>query len=177
MLELCVLLLTPIESLQIMVASSDVKKKNLGSNQFGNVPVDWPRQRDKHPSALTPNQSLKLPVSLMCMLLDGGRNLGRHCADTRSLFTDHDDQFPHSLSKHAAWHIPKKKTVNQFTHGYSKSQLGRNTPSENTFASNWTITCAQSMLQHFLTALPELQRHCPTVITYQQWRHAAASWC
>lgn len=52
---------------------------------------------------------LKLPVNLMCRLLHCGRNLERRCADTRSLFTEHDDQFPHSLSKHAVWRVPEKK--------------------------------------------------------------------
>lgn len=65
---------------------------------------------------------LELPVSLMCLLLDCGRNLERRCADTRSLFTDDDDQFPHSLSKHAVRRV-LKRTVNQFTQVRSKPQL------------------------------------------------------
>lgn len=101
MVELCVLLLTPIESLQILVASSEEKRKiwvvtsletcqRIGQHRGTNIHLH------SHQTG-----HLKLPVSLMCMLLDCGGNLGRRCADTRSLFTDHDDQFPHSLSKHA----------------------------------------------------------------------------
>lgn len=43
------------------VGSKQCKKNNkkLGSDQFGNVPPDWPTQRDKHPSRLTPNRSFR----------------------------------------------------------------------------------------------------------------------